>query len=116
MRVAADEFFGDRLHHVSKIESALFLRHPRVEYDLQQKIAQFVTQIAEIAARDRVRHLVGLFERIGGDGREILLEIPRAAAAWRAQRRHDFEEPGDVAGRDHGAGAKSEDGKGAAKG
>ena len=52
----------------------------------------------EIAARDRVGHLVGLFERVGRDGREVLLEIPRAAGAGRAQRRHDLDQPGDVAG------------------
>ncbi len=79
MRVAAHELFGDRLHHVAEVERALFLRHAGVKHDLQQEIAQFVAQIVEVAARDGVGDLVGLFERVGGNRRKVLFEVPRAA-------------------------------------
>ena len=48
---------------------------------------------------DRVGDLIGFLDRVGRDGREILLEVPRAARARRAQRRHDREQALDVAGR-----------------
>ena len=96
--MAADELFGDGLDHAAEIEGALLLRHAGVEHDLEQEVAQLVAEIGEVAAGDRVGHLVGFFERVGRDGREILLQVPGAAGAGRAQRRHDLEEPGDVAG------------------
>ncbi len=47
--------------------------------DLQQQIAELVAQIREIAALDRIGDLVGLLDRVGGDGRVGLLEVPGAA-------------------------------------
>ena len=76
MRMAADELLGDCLHHVAKIESALFLGHAGVKDDLEQQIAQLFFEIGKIAARDGVGDLVGFFQRIGRDGREILLPDP----------------------------------------
>ena len=99
--MAAQELLGDRLDHVAEIERALLLRHAGMEHDLEQEVAEFFAQIVEVAARDGVGDLVGFFERVGRDGREILLQVPRAAGAGRAQRRHDLDEPGDVAGRFH---------------
>ena len=98
----AQELLRDRRNHVAEIEGALLLRHAGVEHDLEQEVTQFVAQIIEIAPRDGIGHLVGLLEGVGRDGREILLEIPRAAGARRTQRRHDVEKPGDVAGGSHG--------------
>ena len=97
MRMAADHLLGDRLDDAAEIECALLLGHARVEHHLQQKVAELVAQIDEIAARNRVGNLIGLFERVGRDGREILLEVPGAAGHRRAQRSHDFEKAGDVA-------------------
>ena len=103
MRMAADQLFGDGLDHVAEIEGALLLRHAGVKHDLQQQVAQFVPQVGEVAAGDRVGHLVGFFDGVGRDGREILLQVPRAAGAGRPQRRHDLHQPGDVAGGLHAA-------------
>jgi len=75
--------------------------HARMEHDLQQQVAEFVLEVVEIATADRVRDLVGFLDGVGRDGREILLEVPRAAAAGRAQRRHDGDQSGNVAGRFH---------------
>ena len=95
--MAAQELFRDRLDDAAEIERALLLGHAGVERDLQQEVAELFAQVVEIAARNRVGDLVGFFERVGRDS-EILLEVPRAAGAGRAQRRHDFEKPIDVAG------------------
>ena len=104
VRMPAQELLGDRLDHAAEIERALLLGHAGVERDLQQEVAQLFAQVVEIAARNRVGDLVGFLERVGRDGREILLEVPRAAGAGRAQRRHDLQEPADIAGRGHGRG------------
>ena len=111
MRMAADQLRGDGLDHVAEIEGALLLRHAGVEDDLQQEVAELLAQVGEVAARDGVGDLVGLFERVGRDGREVLLEVPRAAGAGRAQRRHDLDQPGDVAGGFQGAAAQLGAGK-----
>ena len=50
-----------------------------MEDDLKEEIAEFVLQRGHVAALDRVGHLIGLLDRVGGDRREILLAIPRAA-------------------------------------
>ena len=97
MGMAPDQLGGDGLHHAAEIERALFLRHLRMEHDLQQQIAQFLAQVAEIAPCDRISDLIGFFDRIGRDGREILFQIPRAAGDRRAQGGHDLEEAGNVA-------------------
>ena len=86
-----------------KRERALLLGHAGVEHDLQQQVAEFVPQVVEIAALDRVGDLVGFLDGVGRDGREVLLEVPRAAGLRRAQRRHDGDQSGDVAGGLHPA-------------
>ena len=83
---------------------ALFLRHAGMEHHLQQKIAQLVLQICQIAALDGVDHLIGFLDRIGCDRGVGLFEIPGAARARRAQRRHDLQQVVDVTGRRHGGG------------
>ena len=101
MRVAADHLFGDRLHHVAEGELALLLRHPGVVDHLQQKVAEFVAQVIQVATRDCVGNLIGLLDRVGSDGREILLDVPRTAGLGIAQGCHDLDQAGDVAGRLH---------------
>ena len=76
----------------------MLLGHARVECHLEQKVAQLVLEIVQVTARDGVSHLVGFLQRIGRNALEILLQIPRATAAGRAQRRHDLDQPGNVAG------------------
>ena len=73
-----------------------------MENDLEQEVAELVAQILGVAALDRIGDLVGLLDRIGGDGGEALLEVPRAAAFGVAQRRHDLDQAADVARRLHG--------------
>ena len=82
MRMPADQLGGDRLDHVAEIERALLLRHAGVKDDLQQQIAKFVLKVGKIVARNGIRDLVGFFERIGCDGREVLLRDPTGSRSW----------------------------------
>ena len=93
MRMAADHLARDRLNHVAEGKGVLLFRHAGVIDDLQQEVAQFLAEVIEIAARDRVGYLIGLLDGVGRNGRKILLEVPRTARHRRAQRRHDFEQP-----------------------
>jgi hypothetical protein len=54
----------------------LFLGHASVKHHLEQKIAEFVLEVSEIATRDRIGDFVGFLDRIGRDARKILLEVP----------------------------------------
>ena len=99
MRMATFHLVGDRRGDIVKAEQAGLLGHPGVKGDLQQEVAELVFQRRHVAALDRVGDLVGFLDGIGRDGREILLDIPRAAAFGIAQPRHDREQPVDRAGR-----------------
>ena len=80
MRVAALELVADPADDIVEREKPKFFRHLRVEDDLELKITKLVFQCLHVAAVDRVGHLIGFFDCVGGDGREILLQIPLAAA------------------------------------
>jgi hypothetical protein len=108
VRVPAHELGGDCFDHVGKIERALLLCHPGVENDLQQEVAELILQPDEIITDDRVRDFVGFLDCVRSDGAKTLLQVPRAAAAWRPQRRHDLNQAGDVAGGLHGAADRRE--------
>ena len=62
-------------------------------HDLELKIAEFVGQSVHVAARDCVCDFVRFLNRIGGDGREILLAIPFASSVRIAEPAHDRNEP-----------------------
>ena len=93
MRMPPDHLPGDRLDHVAEHKRIPLLRHAGVEHDLQQEITEFVPEIVEIAACDRVRHFIGFLNGVGHNAREILLQIPGAAGLGGAQRRHDLKQP-----------------------
>ena len=71
---------------------AKFFRHLCVEDDLELKIAQFILERFHVAVVDCLGHLIGFLDRIGGDGREALLQIPFAAALRVAKAAHDGDE------------------------
>ncbi len=99
--VTPDQLGGDGLDHVAEPEHALLARHLGVKDDLEQQVAQFVAKVGEIATLDGIHHLIGFLDGVGRDRREGLFEVPRAAGARRAKRRHDLDEPGDVGGGRH---------------
>src|ERR1700722_10951637 len=101
MGMPTDQLGGDRLDHVAEFEAALVSRHTGVEDDLQQEIAEFVAQICEIAALDRVGDFIGFLEREGDDRGEGLFEVPRTAGPTGPERRHDFDQAPNFARRLH---------------
>ena len=101
VRMPTDQLGRNRLDHIAEIERVLLLRHAGMEHDLQQQIAEFFFQVAEIVARNRIGNLIRFLDRVRRDGREILLQIPGAAGFGSTQRGHDLDQPADVAGRGH---------------
>ncbi len=92
MRVTADHLVDDGPGDVVKGEGALFLRHPGVEDHLEEEVAQLVAQVGQVAPLDGVGHFIGLFDGVGGDGGEGLLQVPGAAVLRVAEAGHDVEE------------------------
>ena len=45
---------GDSLNHIAKIERLELFGHANVEDNLQQQVAQFLAQIVDVVALDRV--------------------------------------------------------------
>src|SRR6185312_3152992 len=101
MRMAADELRGYAFDHITEIEGALLLRHAGMEDDLEEKVAEFLSEMSEVAFGDGVGHLVGFLERIRRNRLKTLLKVPRTPAAGRTQGRHDLDQSGNVAGRLH---------------
>src|SRR4029079_1955302 len=96
VRVPPDQFGGDSLNHIGKLEGALLLSHTCVEDDLEQQVTQLVLQPRQITARDCVSNLVGLLKRVGSNCLKILLEVPGTTTPGGAQRRHDLDQAGNV--------------------
>ena len=99
--MASQKFLGQRLHDVGERKGSLLLRHPGMEDDLQQEVAKLLAQVIEVTPRNRVGDLIGFLDRVRGDSRKILRQVPRTSTAGSAQRRHDVEELGDIAGMGH---------------
>jgi hypothetical protein len=90
--MASHHLAADRIDDLGESEAILLLGHARVIDDLQQEIAEFLAQIAHVAAFNGLRHLIGFLDRVGRDGPEVLLDIPGAADYRRAQHGHDAQE------------------------
>ena len=102
MRMPPDHYRGDALDDITKRKRAFLLGQAGMIDDLQQQIPKLLLKIAAVTALDRIGDLIGLLDRIVRDGFEGLFDIPRSAADRRAQRRHDFDEAGDIARWLHG--------------
>ena len=66
-----DQLGRNSLDHIAEIERVLLLRHAGVEHDLQQQIAEFFFQVAEIVAPNRIGNLIRFLDRVRRDGREF---------------------------------------------
>ena len=97
VRVAPNHLAGNRVDDVLEAELTGFASHLRVEHDLEEQIAELVHEVGEILPLDRVRDLVGLLDRVRGDGAKRLHAIPRAAALGIAQAGHDADQVFDPA-------------------
>ncbi len=96
--MSADHLFRDRLDDIAEGEFTSLFGHLRVIDHLKEQVAEFVAQIIQVAARDGVGDLVGFLDRVGSDGREVLLDVPGAASFRVAQGGHDLDQAGNVAG------------------
>src|SRR3546814_17780282 len=92
--VAALHLVADRAGDVVETEQAVVGRNLAMEYDLEQQVAKLIADRGGVAAGDRVGNLIGFFDGIGRDRREILREIPFATAVGIAQLAHDAEQIG----------------------
>ena len=95
MRMPAHHLVADRGDDVVESEMPGFLGHLRMEHHLQQQVAEFVLQFVHVAAIDGIGDLVGFFDRVRRDRREILLQVPGTAAVRIAQLRHDAQQLAD---------------------
>src|SRR3546814_18204122 len=92
LRVAAFHLVAERVGDIVEPEQAIVGRYLAMEYDLEQQIAKLIADRSGVAAGDRVGNLIGFFDGIGRDGREILREIPLATAVGIAPLAHDAEQ------------------------
>ena len=97
MRMAANHLGGDGLDHVAELEQAGFSRHLGVIDGLEEEVAELVLEVVHVTAGDGIGHLVGFFDRVRRDGREVLLDVPGAAGLLVAQRGHDLDQARDIA-------------------
>ena len=97
MGVTADHFRRDRGNDIAEIEQVALLGHAGMKHDLKQQVAEFVFQIDHVAAGDGVGDFIGLFDGVGRNRSEILLDIPWASGFRRPQGDHDLEKAGNVA-------------------
>ena len=96
MRVATLQLVADGGANVVEIKAPFFLSHLGVEHHLEQQVAKFTAQVVKIFASDGIEYFVGFFQRVGGDGAERLLFIPRAAVFRVTQALHNTEQSVDL--------------------
>ena len=91
MGVTAHELVDDRRGDVGDREPAGLGRELGLEDDLQEEIAELVTERIGVAALDRLDDLVGFFDHVRPQALGTLLTVPRAPAGA-PQPRHDLHE------------------------
>ena len=77
--MAADHLGRDRLDDIAEGEHASFFGHTGMKDDLQEEVAEFVLQVHQVVAGDRIGNLIGFLDRIRCNGGKVLFDIPRAA-------------------------------------
>ena len=65
----------------------------RVEVDLQQQVAELLTQVLGVAGVDRLEGLVRLLEQVARQRAVCLLCLPRALGPQSAHHRDELDEP-----------------------
>ncbi len=88
VRMPAHQLPVESSDHIADPKMPRFLRHLRIEQNLQEQIPQLVGKVRPVLALDRVQHLIRLFQRVFADRCKRLLAIPRATARA-PQPRHD---------------------------
>jgi hypothetical protein len=78
VRVAADQLRGQLLGDLRERAGVPLLEQQREEDDLEEHVAELVTQLLVVAALGGVGELVGLLDRVRDDRALVLLAIPGA--------------------------------------
>ena len=94
VRVAPQQLVANGPGHRLEIELPRLARDLRVKHHLKQEIAEFVAQVAHVAAFHCVRDFIRLLDGVRRDGREGLRPIPWATVRG-AQALHDAEQFAD---------------------
>ena len=97
MGVSADHLVADSGTTPSKSKPPVSRDIWAWENDLKEQIPELVAQTPHITVLDRVHDLVCLFDGVGRDGLEGLLEVPGASAVRIAKFGHDIEKSANVA-------------------
>ena len=78
MRMPSRELRGDACGHGVEIVIAAFDGELRMEYDLEQQVAQFIAHRIGRAGLKRRHQLMGLFQRVACEASTILRQFPGA--------------------------------------
>ena len=89
MRVSADDLVVDVLHHFRHIEFIGLIRDLRIQYDLQEQVAEFFAHAIRIVRIQRRQRFIRFFQQMLAKGLVCLLLVPRTAVR-RAQMTDDF--------------------------
>ena len=92
VRMPEYQLVANAVRHVAQVERLLLGAHLRVEYHVQQQIAQLFADFVQVVVEDRVSQFVGLFDRVHPQRIERLLPVPRA---FFPQFVHDVEQAAD---------------------
>ena len=90
MRMSANHFLAQALHHIVNRKVALFLAHLRMENHLEKHIAEFLAHVFLVAVLRSIDKLTTFLDQIRQQRMRSLLTVPRAAV-FRAQTRHDID-------------------------
>ena len=101
MGMPPDHLVGNGARDIVEGEVTSFLRHARMEHNLQEEIAELVLERLGLAALRGLGNFVGFLDGVGRDGGEALLEIPGTAVLGIAQPRHDVEQARQIRGGGH---------------
>jgi len=104
VRMSTYHLGGNCFDDIVEIERLDFLGQPRMVGNLKKEVAEFVAEVVEVVARNRVGDLMGFFDGVWRDRREGLLFVPRATRFLIPECRHDFNKALDVRRRGHSVG------------
>jgi hypothetical protein len=78
--VPADELLVHLPCHLLEIARALLFEQEREDVHLEEQVAELVAQLRPVALKRRVRHLVGLLDRVWNDRPCCLFPVPGTVA------------------------------------
>ena len=92
----AHELVGDQLQRVGDLEVSGLRLELGEKHGLEDEVAQLLAERRVVVAIDRLDHLVGFLEHERLQRVDRLLAVPRTAVGS-AERRHDVDQPDELA-------------------